>query len=124
MVFELSCELRSGPLALAGCSTSIDVTGGVVVGVAVGVGTIEGDGVVDGVAVGTLLADGLGLVVAGDVQPLIDTRAREPIKSNGNAYLSGVLMYRFIILAIGFILHPPISKNKFHPPISKNKYVR
>jgi hypothetical protein len=64
------------------------------------------------VTVGTLLADGLGLVVAGDVQPLIDTRTREPIKSKGNAYLRGVLMYRFIILVIGFILLPP-SKNKY-----------
>jgi hypothetical protein len=26
--------------------------------------------------------------------------------------LSGVLIYRFIILAIRFILHPPMSKNK------------
>jgi len=74
-VFELICELKSGPLALAGCSTSIDVTGGVVVGVAVGVGTIEGDDVADGVVVGTLLANGLGLVVAGDVQPAIDNEA-------------------------------------------------
>jgi hypothetical protein len=41
-----------------------------------------------------------------DVQPLIDTTTRAPIKSNGNAYLSGVLMYRFIILTIGFIYFP------------------
>jgi hypothetical protein len=71
------------------------------------------DGVAIGVVVGTLLTDGLGLVVAGDVQPLIDTRTRAPIKSKGNAYLSGVLIYRFIILAIRFILHPPMSKNKY-----------
>lgn len=43
-----------------------------------------------------------------DVQPLIDTRTRAPINSNGNAYLSGVLTYRFIIRVIGFILHPPL----------------
>jgi hypothetical protein len=49
----------------------------------------------------------LGLVVAGDVQPLIETRTREPIKSKGNAYLSGVLIYRFIIRVIGFIFFPP-----------------
>jgi hypothetical protein len=79
---------------------------GVEVGVAVGVAL--GVAVAIGVAVGTLLADGLGLMVAGDVQPLIDTRTRAPIKSRGSAYLSGVLIYRFIILAIGFI----------------NKYVR
>ncbi len=60
------------------------------------------------VTVGTLLADGLGLVVAGDVQPLIDTaRTRTPTQSNGKAYLSGALIYRFIILAIGFIFCPP-----------------
>jgi hypothetical protein len=58
---------------------------------------------VAGVAVGEATAV-LGLA---DKQPLIDTRAREPIKSNGNAYLSGVLIYRFIILAIGFKHFPP-----------------
>jgi hypothetical protein len=57
------------------------------------------------VSVGTPLADGLGLVLGGDVQPLIDTRA--PIKSNGNAYLNGVLIYRFVIVAIEFIFVPP-----------------
>jgi hypothetical protein len=77
---------------------------GVTDGVALGVT----DGVAVGVVVGTLLTDGLGLVAAGDVQPLIDTRAREPIKSNGNAYLSGVLIYRFIIRVIAFIFFPPI----------------
>jgi hypothetical protein len=93
---------------------------GVEVGAAgVEVGAADGVGVEVGVAltcvccaVGALLADGLGLVVAGDVHPLIDTRTSAPIKSNGNAYLSGVLIYRFIILAIRFILHPPMSKNK------------
>jgi hypothetical protein len=80
------------------------------VGLAVGVaalGVEVGVAVAIGVAVGTLLADGLGLMVAGDVQPLIDTRTRAPIKSRGSAYLSGVLIYRFIILAIGFIFFPP-----------------
>lgn len=124
-MFELICALKSDPLALAGCSTSIDVTDGVVVGVVLGVAVGCGVAVAFatdfvacavvtavGVAVGTLLADGLGLLVAGDVQPLIDTRAREPIKSKGNAYLSGVLIYRFIILIIGFTIHPPISKKQ------------
>jgi len=107
-VFELISALKFGPLTLAGCSTSTDVNGGVVVDGAADVGTVEADGVADGVTVGTLLAEGLGLVVAGDVQPLIDTRAREPIKSNGSAYLSGVLICRFIIRVIGFIdIHLP-----------------
>jgi hypothetical protein len=64
------------------------------------------------VAVGTLL--GVGLVVTCDVQPLIDTRTSAPIKSKGNAYLSGVLIYRFIILAIGFIFFPP----RFAPAVT------
>jgi hypothetical protein len=82
-----------------------------------GVGVTDGVGVAVGVAVAftvawcvvdALVADGPGLVLAGDVQPLIDTeRTRTPMQSNGTAYFSGVLMYRFIILAIGFILHPP-----------------
>jgi hypothetical protein len=37
------------------------------------------------------------------VQPLVDARARKPIKSKGNAFLSGVLKHRFIILIIRFI---------------------
>jgi len=41
-----------------------------------------------------------------DRQPLIDTRTSAPIKSKGNAYLSGVLMYCFIVLATGFISLP------------------
>jgi hypothetical protein len=57
-------------------------------------------------AVGALLADGLVLGEAGDVQPLIETRTRAPIKSNGRARFNGMLMYRFIILAIGFISPP------------------
>ena len=60
--------------------------------------------VVLGVAVGVAVA-----VLFVVVQPLIETRAREPIKSKGNAYLSGVLMYRFIILAIGFIDLSPLK---------------
>jgi hypothetical protein len=43
------------------------------------------------------------LLLVGDVQPAIDMRTREPIKRSGNAYLSGVLMYRFIMRVIGFI---------------------
>jgi hypothetical protein len=61
---------------------------------------------------GVALGVAVGLLVD-DVQPLIDTRTREPIKSNGNAYLSGVLMYRFIILTIGFMFFPLESKNKY-----------
>jgi hypothetical protein len=71
---------------------SVDVAGvavGFVVAVVVAVGATVGAAVAVGVAVGTLLAAGLGLVVAGDVQPLIDTRTSAPIKSNGSAYLSG-----------------------------------
>jgi hypothetical protein len=76
-------------------------------GVGVAVGVTVGVAVAIGVAVGTLLADGLGLV-AGDVQPLIDTaRTRAPIKSKGNACLSGILTYRFIILVNEFIFFPP-----------------
>jgi hypothetical protein len=41
------------------------------------------------------------------VQPLIDTRA--PIESNGTADLGGVLIYRFVIPAVGFIFVPPGS---------------
>ena len=86
-------------------------------GVAVAAGVADAAGVAVGAAVGeacelgtgvtvACCAVGLGLVVAGDVQPLIDTRTRAPIKSKGSAYLSGVLIYRFIIRVIGFILHP------------------
>lgn len=41
------------------------------------------------VVLGVALGVAVGLLVD-DVQPLIETRTREPIKSNGNAYLSGV----------------------------------
>jgi hypothetical protein len=93
---------------------------GVEVGAAgVEVGAADGVGVEVGVAltcaccaVGALLADGLGLVVAGDVQPLIETRTRAPIKSNGRARFNGMLMYRFIILAIGFIFPPKDRLNQ------------
>jgi hypothetical protein len=87
---------------MVGAGVSEGVTTG---GVAIGEACEVGAGVTDACcAVGALLADGLGLVVAGDVQPLIDTtRTRAPIKSRGNAYLSIVLVYRFIILATGFI---------------------
>jgi hypothetical protein len=47
------------------------------------------------------------------VQPLIETRASEPIKSKGSAYLSGVLIYRFIIRVIGFIDSSSLRKNKY-----------
>jgi TctA family transporter len=58
---------------------------------------------VAGVAVGEATA----VLVLADKQPLIDTRAREQIKSKGSAYLSGVLIYCFIIRVIGFTFHPP-----------------
>jgi hypothetical protein len=94
-------------LTLRATKSAVDGVG-VAVGAAVGDACEVGNGVtVACCAVGALLADGLGLVVAGDVQPLIDTRTRAPIKSKGSAYLSGVLMYRFIILAIGFKFFPP-----------------
>jgi hypothetical protein len=41
------------------------------------------------------------------MQPVVDARTNAPIKSKGSAYFNGVLMYRFIILAIGFIKTPP-----------------
>ena len=52
-------------------------------------------------------AVGVAVGVVDDVQPLIETRTIEQIKSNGSAYLSGILMYRFIIRVIGFKIHPP-----------------
>ena len=91
------------------CMVDAGVSGGVTTGgVVVGEACEVGAGVADACcAVGALLADGPGLVVAGDVQPLIDTtRTRAPIQSKGNAYLSIVLICRFIILAIGFIFFP------------------
>ncbi|MGA2886031.1 MAG: hypothetical protein ABSE80_12900 [Halobacteriota archaeon] len=39
------------------------------------------------------------------MQPLIGTIRRTQISSNGSAYLSGVLMYRLILLVIGFTIH-------------------
>lgn len=92
------------------------------IGEAVGKGVGEGvtDGVFDGVTdadaeaeiVGFAVVDALlaaWLLLVGDVQPLIDTNTIELIKSKGNAYLSGVLMYCIIIRVIGFILRPPTS---------------
>jgi hypothetical protein len=51
------------------------------------------------------VAEDVGFVVD-VVQPLIDTRTSAPIKSNGSAYFKGILIYRFIMLAIGFIFFP------------------
>jgi hypothetical protein len=36
-------------------------------------------------------------------QPVVDARTNAPIKSKGSAYFNGILMYRFIILTIGFM---------------------
>jgi hypothetical protein len=55
---------------------------------------------------GVALGVAVGLLV--EVQPLIDTRAREQIKSKGSAYLSGILIYRFIVRVIGFIDSSPL----------------
>jgi hypothetical protein len=64
-----------------------------------------------GAAVGFDVATGVAVAVGlvEEVQPLIETRRRHPIKSKGNAYFSGVLIliYRVIIRVIGFTLHPP-----------------
>ena len=81
-----------------------------VVGLTVAVGVCDTVAVEVAVAVVVLVVavGDAGGVFDGDVQPLIDTRAREPIKSRGNAYLSGVLMYRFIILTIEFIDSSPL----------------
>jgi hypothetical protein len=38
------------------------------------------------------------------VQPVVDERTNAPIKSKGSAYFNGILIYRFIILTIGFII--------------------
>jgi hypothetical protein len=54
-------------------------------------------------------------VLVRDKQPLIDTRTSAPMKSKGNAYLSGVLMYRFIILCRGFIFFPPFLASAVTP---------
>ena len=119
-----------------GLGVAVGVVGaaaGVTVAAGVGVGVAVADGVTDGVDEGVGVPDGVAdadaeaevvifavavvdaacdvlpaawLLLVGDVQPLIDTRTRAPIKSNGNAYLSGVLMYRFIIRVIGFMIHP------------------
>jgi putative Ca2+/H+ antiporter (TMEM165/GDT1 family) len=65
--------------------------------------------VVLGAAVGFDVATGVAVAVGlvEEVQPLIETRTRHPIKNKGNAYLSGVLLYRFIIPAIGFVDSSP-----------------
>jgi hypothetical protein len=84
------------------------------VGVEVGVGVAEGVGVAVADADAEAEVDAVvdaacevlpaaWLLLVGDVQPAIDMRTREPIKRSGNAYLSGVLMYRFIMRVIGFI---------------------
>lgn len=81
--------------------------GAFTVGVAVDVAL----GVAVGVAVGCLVAVtatvaltvGVGVAVL-LVQPAVAVRTRTQINSKGNAYLSVVLVYRFIILVIGFII--------------------
>lgn len=61
----------------------------------------EFDAVPIGAAVGVAVGEDSRL--ERDRQPLAETRTIAPIKSKGNAYLSGVLTYRFIILATGFM---------------------
>jgi hypothetical protein len=39
-------------------------------------------------------------------QPVVATKASEPINNSGSAFFNGILIYRFIILAIGFIFSP------------------
>ena len=46
------------------------------------------------------------VVLDDDVQPAVATSTNAQIKSNGSAFFNGILMYRFIILAIGFIFYP------------------
>jgi len=41
-----------------------------------------------------------------DVQPQVATKTTEQINNSGNAFFNGILMYRFIILTIGFIYFP------------------
>ncbi len=90
------------------CSATVAATVGVAVGVAVGVGVGVGDG--DVVAFSTAdvvvatVAEGEGLLVDGDVQPVTLISSTAEMNNNGSAFLSGILMYRFIILVIGFIL--------------------
>jgi hypothetical protein len=54
------------------------------------------------IVVGMMLADGLGLV--DETQPVVDARTNAPINNSGSAYFNGILMYRFIILTIGFMI--------------------
>ncbi|MGZ4848972.1 MAG: hypothetical protein ACXV2B_04480 [Halobacteriota archaeon] len=94
---------------------------GVDVGAAVGplVGlsgfTVAAAGVALGVAVavaeafcncscgGATLAGGEGLVFDGVVHPAILMSSTTESNTNGSAFFSGILMYRFIFLVIGFI---------------------
>jgi hypothetical protein len=39
------------------------------------------------------------------VQPQVATKTTEQINNSGNAFFNGILMYRFIILTIGFIFN-------------------
>lgn len=86
--------------------TSANVAAGVIDAITVGVG--EGVRVGVGVAVAVVVltvAVGVGDgVVVLSVQPVVAVRMIAQINSNGSAYLNGILMYRFIILVIGFIL--------------------
>ncbi len=42
-------------------------------------------------------------VVVLDTQPVVAERTSAPTNSKGSAYFNGILIYRFIIRAIGFI---------------------
>ena len=65
------------------------------------------------------------VVAVCDTHPVVETRTSAPIKSKGNAYLSGVLIYRFSILAIGFVFIPPsfCSSRDFTPLAWHKRWV-
>ena len=131
----------AGVTVAAGVGVGVAVADGVTDGVADGVVVDEGVGVPDGVADTDAEAEvvifavavvdaacdvlpAAWLLLVGDVQPLTDTSTREPIKSKGNSYLSGVLIYRFIIRVIGFILHPHCRRDYSrltNPPFAKSR---
>ncbi len=79
------------------CCVTVAATVGVAVGVAVA-------GAFSNCSCGTAtLADGEGLVFDGVVHPVMLMSRIVEINNNGSAFLNGILMYRFIILVIGFM---------------------
>jgi len=65
------------------------------VAVAVGIAVVATDAFTVGVTLGVGVAS-VGVLT----QPVVDARTNAPINSKGSAYFNGILMYRFIILAI------------------------